>query len=361
MNNINDTYSINGDAVTEKSPLPTRWFLSRIFCFLLALGIWIYVVNVKTQEYEKTFSLIDISVEGAEELLERNNMSVVNLEESKVNITVKGLRSDISALTERDFSAYIDVSRLNENGKHQLDVSVDLPDTVSLVSKYPESVTISVDENIEQEFDIDVYVTEYSIDSIYQMGTPSPDISKVLVKGPSNVIGRIKAAKAFINLGTVMTSSVIRTEIVLVDNVGNSIDTTYLTLDNTSVTVVIPVTMEKTINLVCGFLPGIDQSRYSSVLISPSTIKVKGDPKVLNELDNISIFALDGSESVVASIDFKNILLPAGVEAISPPSTVLIIAELKSAAQETEITTSANPDATTEPTLAEQTTEVPVY
>ena len=87
MNNINDTYSINGDAVTEKSPLPTRWFLSRIFCFLLALGIWIYVVNVKTQEYEKTFSLIDISVEGVEELLERNNMSVVNLEESKVNIT----------------------------------------------------------------------------------------------------------------------------------------------------------------------------------------------------------------------------------------------------------------------------------
>jgi hypothetical protein len=39
----------------------------------------------------------------------------------------------------------------------------------------------------------------------------------------------------------------------------------------------------------------------------------------------------------------------------------LTIAKLKSAAKETEITTSANTDATTEPTLAEQTTEVPVY
>ncbi len=360
MNNKQNSYSVNSVIANEKSPLPKRWFLSRIFCFLLALGIWIYVVNITTQEYEKTFSLIDITVDGIEEMQEQNNMSVVNLEESKVSITVKGLRADVSKLSERDFSAYIDVSKLNETGKHKLEVSVDLPDTVSLVSKYPETVTISVDENIEREFDIDIDVTEYSMDTIYEMGVPTSDIATVHVTGPSNVIDRIKSAKAFINLGTVMTSSVIRTEIVLVDNVGNSIDTTYLTLDNTSVTVVVPVTMLKTVRLECEYLPGVDPSKYSYVNITPSTIKIKGDPKALNDLDRISIYALNGSENMVVSVDFKSILLPIGVEVVDPPASIRITSELKVETQ-IEVTTTVNTEPEPEPTTEEETTEVPVY
>ena len=361
MNNNPNSYSVNSEIANEKAPLPKRWFFSRIFCFLLALGIWIYVVNITTQEYEKTFSLIDITVEGVEEMQEQNNMSVVNLEESKVSITVKGLRSDVSKLSERDFSAYIDVSKLNETGKHKLEVSVDLPDTVSLVSKYPETVTISVDENIEREFVIDIDVKEYSMDTIYEMGVPTSDIDTVHVAGPSNVIDRIKSAKAFINLGTVMTSSVIRTEIVLVDNAGNSIDTTYLTLDNTSVTVVVPVTMEKTVKLECEYLPGVDPQRYSSVKVTPSALRVKGDPKVLNELDKLIVYALNGSEDLAVVVDFKSILLPGGVQVLNSPASILVITEVKVDPPETEVTTAVNTEPEPEPTTEEETVEVPVY
>lgn len=361
MNNNPNSYSVNSEIANEKAPLPKRWFLSRIFCFLLALGIWIYVVNITTQEYEKTFSLIDITVDGIEEMQEQNNMSVVNLEESKVSITVKGLRSDVSKLSERDFSAYIDVSKLNETGKHKLEVSVDLPDTVSLVSKYPETVTISVDENIEREFVIDIDVKEYSMDTIYEMGVPTSDIDTVHVAGPSNVIDRIKSAKAFINLGTVMTSSVIRTEIVLVDNAGNSIDTTYLTLDNTSVTVVVPVTMEKTVKLECEYLPGVDPQRYSSVKVTPSALRVKGDPKVLNELDKLIVYALNGSEDLAVVVDFKSILLPGGVQVLNSPASILVITEVKVDPPETEVTTAVNTEPEPEPTTEEETVEVPVY
>ena len=142
-NENNDFYQDNNNTSSEKLFMPKRWFSSKVLCFLVAFGIWIYAVNVTTQDYEKTFSLIDITVEGWEELLDETNMSVVNLEESKISVTVKGLRSDISKLTPSDFSAYIDISDLQESGKHNLEVSVDLPSTVSLVSKYPESVIIS--------------------------------------------------------------------------------------------------------------------------------------------------------------------------------------------------------------------------
>lgn len=353
MNNDNKNYySESNSASSEKLFMPKQWFFSRIICLIVAFAIWIYVVNVKTQDYEKTFNLIDVSVEGWEELLEDTNLSVVNLEESKISVTVKGLRGDISKLTPSDFNAYIDVSKLTEGGKHNLEVSVDLPSTVSLVSKYPESVTISIDENIEREIGVEIDVTEYSMDTIYEMGVPECDITTVKVTGPSEVLDRVKSAKAFINLGTVMTSTVIRTELVLIDKAGNSIDTTYLTLDNTSVTVTVPVKMEKTVSLVCTYLPGVSQSLYSSIVISPSTIKVKGDPKILNELDSINVFALDGSGDVNYALAFSELLIPGGVEVINAPSIVKIIAERVEETNEitnTPQTDVNNPESTNSP------------
>ncbi len=320
-------YQESNNPPSEKFFLPRGWFFSKILCFLVAFGIWIYVVNVTTQDYEKTFNLIDIAIEGWEELLDDTNLSVVNLEESKISVTVKGLRNDISKLTPNDFKAYIDISKLTEGGKHDLEVSVDLPSTVSLVSKYPESVTISVDENIEREIEVEIDVTEYSMDTIYEMGTPQCDVTSITIAGPSDVLDRVKSAKAYINLGTVMTSTVIRTEIVLVDKAGNSIDTTYLTLDHTGVTVTVPVTMEKSVPLVCTYMPGVSPSLYSSVMLTPSTIKVKGDPKILNDLDSITVYALDGSDDETHAISFSEVLIPGGVEVINPPSIITIITD----------------------------------
>ena len=332
-NDFKNSYD-NGSSVTEKVGLPKRWFFSRILCFVFALAIWVYVVNITTQDFEKTFNLIDIDIEGWEELEDKTNMSVVNLEESKVSVTVKGLRSDIAKLTEKDFSAYIDVSEIDSSGKHTAEVCVNLPNTVSLVSRYPETVVISVDENVEREINVEINVTEYSMDTIYEMGTPTADITSVMVKGPSDVVNRIKSAKAYINLGTVMTSMVIRTEIVLVDKSGNPIDSAYLTLDNKSVTVTVPVTMEKTIPLVCSYLPGVSSSAYESVYVSPDSVKVKGDPKVLNEIDSFSVFALDG-KAVDTEIDFSTVLIPGSVEVLNAPSTVKIVAELAEIVPET--------------------------
>ncbi len=324
MNNNKDFYTDGTSSDNEKFTIPKRWFFSRILCFIIAFGIWIYVVNITTQDAEKTFNLIDISIDGRQALEDATNMSVVNLEESKVSITVKGLRSDISKLTEKDFSAYIDVSRLKDVGKHSLEVFVDLPSTVSLVSRYPETVIVSVDENIEKTIPLDIDVTEYNIDTIYEMGQPVADVTDVVVTGPSDILKTIKEAKAYIKLGTVMTSMVIRTEIVLVDKAGNSINTTFLTMDNTSVTVTVPVTMEKNVPLVCDYALGVDSSAYSSVSVSQETVKLKGDPKILNDLDKIVVYSLNGSEDAPVSVDFATLDIPHGVTVIDAPGVILI-------------------------------------
>ncbi len=350
MTKVNNDRSLFEDQKNEKYTIPKRWFFSRIICFIIALGIWIYVVNVTTQDTEKTFNLIDINIEGLEELQDATNMSLVDLEESKVSITVKGLRSDIANLSEKDFSAYIDISKLTEVGKHELSVSVNLPSTVSLVSRYPESVTVSVDAAIERSIPVVIDITEYSIENIYEMGIPTVDIQNVSVTGPSDLLNRIKCAKAYINLGTVLASTVVRTEIVLVDKSDNPIDMSLLSIDSRTVKVTIPVTMQKTVPLVCGFASGFDPTAYSSIQVSPPNVTLKGDPKILNGIDSIIVYTFDGSDETDVELPFSDIVIPGGVEVISAPETVRITAvrAVETNEDNTETSTAVQDDITSD-------------
>ena len=73
MNNAFKSLYDVGSSNGEKNSLPKQWFFSRILCFLVALGIWIYVVNITTQDFEKTFNLVDIDIDGVEELEDRKD------------------------------------------------------------------------------------------------------------------------------------------------------------------------------------------------------------------------------------------------------------------------------------------------
>ena len=64
--------------------------IARIVCLILAFSIWLYVIDNDSDDYEKTFTLIPVEVEGSETLAELNKMSVINLEESAVSVTVRG-------------------------------------------------------------------------------------------------------------------------------------------------------------------------------------------------------------------------------------------------------------------------------
>ncbi len=328
-NNETTTYVFSQQEETTNGKQPRFWFVSIIICFLISFAIWIYVANISTQDFEKTFSLIDIKIEGSELLAERSNMSVINLEESKVSVTVSGLRSDVAKLTADDFSAYIDVRNITEAGRHSLDVSIDLPNTVSLVSRTPESVNISVDVIKEAQIEVNVKLAAYSVDLSYKLGDPICDTEFVSVSGPQAVLERIKYATAYIDLGTVTTSTVMRTEVVLVDASDNVIESPFLTIHNKSVSVTVPVTFEKNIPIDVAFATGASRDNYESIDLSQQLLKIKGDPKIVNEISSIIVYTLDGITEGTFVVAPTTINLPDGIELVGQNSDITLTAVLK--------------------------------
>ena len=130
--------------------------IARIVCLLLAFVIWLYVVDNDSNDYEKTFTLIPIEIEGSETLAEISNMSVINLEESAVSVTVRGKRGDINKLSSEDFRAYVNVGSLTTAERHLVSVLVDLPAGVERLNTEPSAVNIYTDELAEREVPVEV-------------------------------------------------------------------------------------------------------------------------------------------------------------------------------------------------------------
>lgn len=328
MNKNEQNEYVFSDEVLQDKP-PRFWFFSLIVCFLISFVIWIYVANISTQNYEKTFSLIDIRIEGSELLAERCNLSVINIEESKVSVTVSGLRADISELTADDFSAYIDVRDISEAGRHLMDVSIDLPESVSLVSRTPQSVNISVDSISETEVDVVVKFSAYSMDLSYQLGEPITDKEKITVSGPQAILDRIDCAVAYIDLGTVTSGVVKRTEVVLVDGSENVIDSPYISFNDKSVTVTVPVTVEKNIPIKVGFELGADENDYESISLSQQLLRIKGDPGLVSQIADITIYKLDGKSEGIFTVTPDSVLLPEGIELVGQTTDIIISTVLK--------------------------------
>ncbi len=323
MNHSNQSYFAE-EKFTEKKRRPFLIF-PWLICLIVSFAIWLYVMNVNTEMYEKTFTLIDISIEGAETMKSNSNLSVVYVEGGKLSVTVTGLRSDIAELTADDFVAYVDIGALDSAGKHACEVKLKAPATVSVKTKEPSSISVSVDTIKTVKVPIVVEKSSYSMSSEYYLGEITTDIDSVNVEGPGGIVDRIVGARAEIGLGSqlIQTSLTQRLELTLVDEDGKEVESPYVLVDQTSVTVNIPVLTDAIVPLKYSFADGYDTSLVDKVELSPATVKIAGDPQIISKITEIIVLVIDGE---VATENLVNIadLLPEGVTVKDGSSTAMI-------------------------------------
>ena len=108
-----------------------RWAMAT--CLLLALTVWIYVINVDDTGHQESVEYVSVELDGMT-ALKNLNMSVIGGYDNAITVTLRGKRSDIGSLTPEDIYAYVDLSGVTEVGRHSLPVKVDAPQNSTLVS-----------------------------------------------------------------------------------------------------------------------------------------------------------------------------------------------------------------------------------
>ena len=268
-----------------------RWAMA--ICLLLAMTVWIYVVNVDDTGHQETVEFVLVELDGTS-TLKNYNMSVISGYNNAVTVTLRGKRSDIGSLTAEDIYAYVDVGEVREVGRHSLPIKVDLPQNSTLVSIEPSTVSVQIDENSIIDVDVEVKMGHYILDAAYSLGEPVPAKKTVTVVGPKSVLETIEYAAVTIDAGNIMSSVNFVNKVQLFDEFDNVIDNPYLKCDVSEISVYVPVTMTKTVAVNIGFVNGVN-ANYN-YRIDPAEITLTGDPQVLATIDSLVVFEVTDAE-----------------------------------------------------------------
>ncbi|NLW73311.1 MAG: hypothetical protein GX057_00210 [Clostridiales bacterium] len=299
-----------------------EWLLSRnmgkgdrwafVVCLLMALSVWLYVMSTDDTSYEHTLSYVVVNLEGMENLT-RSDMSVISGFDNVASVTLRGRRADIGGLTAEQVNAYVDLSEITETGRHTLPVKVDLPGYSTLVSIEPSHVTVNVDINAVKDVEVRVKI-DYVVDATYIIGDPVPNHKTVMVTGPQSVLDKIEYAGVSFSPGHITTSLNLSGTLKFYDEYGRIVDNPYLKCDVSTITVSVTVTMRKTVPLTVTFESGISSNYH--VEIKPGEIILLGDPKILSEINEISVYTVkinEGSVGVPLIRHISRLGLPEGV------------------------------------------------
>ncbi len=289
--------------------------IAKAVCLVLALILWIYVMEAENPDWEETITGVPISLTHTEDIEIDSGLMIYGGYSSTVDVTLRGKKNLISSLTADDITATADVSAITEAGEYQLDVSVKVPDEVEIVSKSADTVSVQIDKRERMEIDVKCRYSGLIIEQGYTQGEAELSVSTITVTGPSRYLSEIDHAEVLVpNLGRVTGSVAAYGNVTLVDKNGGSVSNPYVTMSNSEVKVFIPIYANKEVPLTVAFVHGFYNDENVEITLDRETLNVRGDASVINGLDHILVTTIDEKQVQGDTTFDVNIVLPDGVE-----------------------------------------------
>ena len=335
---MRDPDSGDKDSVTLERKRRKKWDIGpRIVCLLLAVVIWIYMININDTEIEENM-VLSIQIVGEEVMQTNSEMAIYGIDKKVINVTVKGSNRDLRKYTAADYKVTIDVSALDTPGDHTLQINVLPPEKsdIVIVSYEPSTVTVHIDNRIEKEIPLIVDYTSRTsrFDSIEYSTAQSHGTIKI--KGPKNVLEKIEYAVFEIS-GT-LSGSRQYTDFSLCfqDSKFKEIfdaEYEYIDYSTKDITVDLHAIMRMSIPIKVKVTNGVGDY---DIVMDREFVDVYGDGLVMMKLtDPACVINLEYAEDIVYTLD--DALLPSGVHIDGENQTVKI--EFKERVIEQETTT----------------------
>lgn len=300
--------------------------LAMALCLIFAVSVWLFVMSNNDTGFEKELAGVTVNIEGVH-ALGSDNMAVLNGYDQTVKVTLAGKRAEIGSLTADDLYMYVDVSQIKDAGQYTLQVMLDLPKNSTLVSIEPSHISLDVDANAVKRVDVDIKL-QYSHESSYSI-SKHPNYDSVIISGPASVLDTVKYAAASFDVGKIDKSITLVGELALYDNYGVKISNPYVTCSQSEVSVDIKVTTTKTVPVRIQFANGISQP-YRTTL-TPSSITLRGDPNLLNSIQELVVYTVKEGEIAVGSpvmVNVRTFDLPDGVSVVDNQGVSVYIERL---------------------------------
>lgn len=280
----------------------------KIVAIVMALLLWFYVYQSQNPLTEQVFNLPLQPIELDSDLI----MVDSNI---TVQVRVQGQEKNLKDTQLKDLTAYVNLAGLAA-GEHEVNVYVNLPDNLQMVSVSPFTLTVAL-ENI-QSITVPIQLEfENSLpSSALLMLDPVLNPVEVVIYGASTYLEEIGSAFVSLDLAQAAESINASYPIRLRDTSGHEINQTF-SFEPETVSVYLPIVSNQPERQMTVSTPiaGTPASGYqiSRIVTEPAIVRAFGSTQALLDLRTLDTLPLDISGATANLNTTVDLVLPAGI------------------------------------------------
>lgn len=282
---------------------------ARVAAVILALIVWVQVINDKNPLERRTFNF-EIQVDN----LGSTDLTVVEVSPDRVAVTLEGRARTLASINPQKIKVHADVSKLGP-GRSTIPLKFDAPYGLRVIEINPKSVTVDLDVVVAKQVPVTVGVRGVPNED-YEVGQPVPGLTAARVSGPRRYLERVQSVYGEVDVTGASSQVVARVTLSPRDSAGNVVEN--VTVEPRDVQVTVPVNAlppSKTVPVRVN-MEGTPRAGYKvkNVTVKPDSVKFRADPQTVKAVESIftdpvDVSGRDSSFGVTVGLD-----IPAGVQ-----------------------------------------------
>ncbi len=256
-----------------------------LLSLLAAVVMWIVAVDYEGSEYEKSFTGINVKIVGEEQ----TGMQIELDGNVRLDITVRGKRSQLSILKSSSFTAFVDVSSVVKEGKSDpLQVEIEPINGISVISQSMTHLTVNAEKRVTDTFEIIPLLGTAQLENGVNYSLIC-DTDTVTVTGSESIIKSIKRAVVYVNPEpkNITESFKSHCQIVLESDV--DIDLSNINVLPHYCGVEVVLTKEKSVPVKIKLDGGGDVLYNTSFHPAVTALLISGEPKSIDAIEYINL------------------------------------------------------------------------
>ena len=278
----------------------------KLFCLFCAIGMWVFVMKDQNPVIEMTYT-VPVQVQN----LDQNYL--VEGVPSEVRVHLRGPRNAIFDINPSVLKAYVNMKNARV-GQENLAINFTAPTGTFIDSITPENVTVTVDEYMVKELQVQAQ----------PLGTVPNDIaikdSKVMpttvtISGPAHLVSRASYAVIRINLDKHRESFTEVSDILPVDSAGNVVEGLTITPKGAQIQYELErIRMEKKVPVQANVVGNVPSGyTVKRVVIEPKELTIVGKESLLNGIDGVKTIDIPIHGATSSFTGGYSLVLPEGV------------------------------------------------
>ncbi|WP_127068298.1 MULTISPECIES: YbbR-like domain-containing protein [unclassified Veillonella] len=278
----------------------------KLFCLFCAIGMWVFVMKDQNPVIEMTYT-VPVQVQN----LDQNYL--VEGVPSEVRVHLRGPRNAIFDINPSVLKAYVNMKNARV-GQENVAINFTAPTGTFIDSITPENVTVTVDEYMVKELQVQAQ----------PLGTVPNDIaikdSKVMpttvtISGPAHLVSRASYAVIRINLDKHRESFTEVGDILPVDSAGNVVEGLTITPKGAQIQYELErIRMEKKVPVQANVVGNVPVGyTVKRVVVEPKELTIVGKESILNGIDGVKTIDIPVNGATGSFTGNYSFVLPEGV------------------------------------------------